>query len=217
MANNSDEPTLLIIDLMILLSRYRSMQVIWRFGRSASEHSFRDEISIRNCSRDNYKNQESIESGERTRRGAVQMHELRNITSPTPLPVQQKKMLSNPKNKTNTSNLLNTWISRCEEQPGYEIYLSSGLTDINRAVRVVRNIHTDVPQLGSNQEEADSRMFLNAAYEDRRQELGVKRVVLWSVASDVAAMCPMYSERLGPGSKIRVCKSISNLKKSIII
>ena len=110
---------------------------------------------------DNYKNQESIKSGKRTRRGAVQMHELRNITSTTPLPVQRTKMLSNPKNKINTANyLLNTWISRCQEQlePGYEIYLSGGFTDINRTVRVVRNCHTDVPQLGSNQEEADSRM-----------------------------------------------------------
>ena len=117
----SDQPTLLIIDLMMLVR-----MVCTDTAQCSSFGDLADQLlstilgmkyQYTAVVGDNYNNQESIKSGERARRGAVQMHELRNITSITPLPVQRTKMLSNPQNKTNTANyLLNTWISRCEEQ-----------------------------------------------------------------------------------------------------
>ena len=110
-----------------------------------------------------YTNVESIKSGERARTGAIQMTEIMNIASVTPLPIQRTKMLSNPKNKSNIADfLLNYWIGICEEQPlpGYEIYFSGGFHDINRAVKVTPGHHIDIPQPGCDHEEADSRMFL---------------------------------------------------------
>ena len=62
---------------------------------------------------DNYKNEESIKSSERARRGNVQMQEIRNPTRVTPLPKQCLKLLSNPKNKADIANfLLSDWIKK---------------------------------------------------------------------------------------------------------
>ena len=42
----------------------------------------------------------------------------------------------------------------------------------------------------SDHEEADSRMFVHIAH--TTQANNVKRVSLWSIDTDVAAMCPKY-------------------------
>ena len=109
----------------------------------------------------------TLTKGERERTGAIQMTEIMNIASVTPLLIQCTKMLSNPKNKANIADfLLNYWIGICEEQPlpGYEIYFSGGFHDINRAVKVTPGHHIDIPQPGCDHEEGDSRTFLNIAW-----------------------------------------------------
>ncbi len=107
-------------------------------------------------------------------------------------------MLSNVKNKANLADfLLRDWIAKLELRlkPAFEVYLAGGFHDINRAVKVVLGGHSEVPELGSDHEEADSRMFIHIAH--GRYKLGVNRVVLWCLDTDVAAMCPRYCRLLG--------------------
>ena len=138
-------------------------------------------------------NEESIKSSERARRGNVQMQEIRNPTRVTPLPKQRLKMLSNPKNKANIANfLLTDWIKKCEKElpERREIYLSGGFHDMKREVKVVLGSQSEIDEFKSDHKEADSRMFLHIAH--TKQVLGVDRVLLWSIDSDVGAMCPRF-------------------------
>jgi len=102
-------------------------------------------------------------------------------------------MLSNPKNKANLANFLfRNWIKQSEErlEPEYELQLGGGFHDPNLAV-IVTQCHTEeVAELTSDHEEVDSWMFLHIAYTAKTKE--IKRVLLWSIDSSVAAMCPIY-------------------------
>ena len=149
---------------------------------------------------DKYTNEESIKCGERSRRSASQMQEIRNPQCLTPLPKQRLKMFSNIKNKANIANvLLNDWIIKREEQlePENVIYLTGGSHDITKAFRVVSGNHSSVPELQSDHEEADPRMFLVVAY--LVETVGVNRVILWSIDSDVASLCSLHCCSLGIG------------------
>ena len=55
--------------------------------------------------------------------------------------------------------------------------------------------HRLVDELTSDHEEADSCMFLHIAH--GVETLHVKWVILWSIDSDVAALCPRYCIQLG--------------------
>ena len=153
---------------------------------------------------DNYTNETSIKSSERARRcgNGVEMQEIRNPGTNTPLPKQRKKMLSNPKNKSNLAHFLMTkWTSpECRQllPVGHQLILAGGFKDPRKVVVCTSTVVTEVPDLASDHEEADSRMFvhINHAF----QTLQPNRVVLWSIDSDVEAICVRYEALAGTGN-----------------
>ena len=147
---------------------------------------------------DDYTKSHSIKGAERSRRGAVEMQEIRNPQRTTTLPRQRKKMFTNIKTKANIANfLMEDWLQQGQErlQGGQQLYLSGGFKDPKRAKVVIRGYEKDVRDLESDQEEADSRIFLNLAY--GKEHLDSDRVIIWSIDTDVAALCPRYCLRLG--------------------
>ena len=54
---------------------------------------------------------------------------------------------------------------------------------MKRVVKVVLGSQSEIEELQSDHEEADSRLFLHIAH--AKQVLGVDRVLLWSIDSDV--------------------------------
>jgi len=102
-------------------------------------------------------------------------------------------MLSNPLNKANMAHfLLTDWTKQCEESlsPGNEVYLAAGFHDSLLAIHFSLGHHDVAEDLMSDHEEADSRMFMHIAH--TTQANNVKRVLLRSIDTDVAAMCPKY-------------------------
>ena len=97
----SSEPTLGVVDLMMLLRMVCTDTMEFKtFGELADKlitTIFGLQYRYTFVVGDNYTNVESIKSGERARRGAIQMTEIRYIAPVTPLPIQRTKMLSNPK------------------------------------------------------------------------------------------------------------------------
>ena len=140
----SNEPTLAVIDLMMLLRMVCTDTLEYQTFGALSDDLLNIILGL-GCKYaavigDNYTNEESIKSSERAHRGNIQMQEIRNPTRVTPLPKQCLKLLSNPKNKANIANfLLTDWIKKCEKElpEGREIYLSGGFHDMKRAVKVV--------------------------------------------------------------------------------
>ena len=135
----------------------------------------------------------SIKSGERPHRGSVLLQEIRNPTRHTPLPKQRQKMLSNTRNKANIADfLMNDWVEQCQEKlpADSKVFLAGGFHDFRKAVEVRGGGHARAEQLESDQEEADSRMFLHVSFVAKKH--GVKRVLLWSIDTDVAVMGPMH-------------------------
>ncbi|MES9881199.1 MAG: hypothetical protein ABW185_10000 [Sedimenticola sp.] len=203
--SETEDQAILIIDLMMLLHMICATATLCKTFGDLSTTMF-DMIVAMGYNYtavvgDSYCNMESIKSGERSRRGPVQMQEIRNPSSETPFPGQKQKYLSNPANKANVADfLLNDWIEKGIRQLPSEkhLYLAGGFKDPQKAVVVTQDSHHRVEELQSDQEEADSRMFLHVQHAVKT--LNVKRVVIWSLDSDVAAMCP------------RVC-SILNVKE----
>jgi len=200
--DQEENPELLVIDLMMLLRMICTEQSDCKtFGNVSGKVA----AVVRGLSfdytalvGDNYQNEESIKSEERARRAHVQMQEIRNPTSETPLPRQTAKFLSNPLNKINLADfvlrdLIDTFINDLPDE--MTVFLCGGFRDPEKAVRVRQNTCEDVESLQSDHEEADSRMFMNIDYAVR--ELQVTSVVLWSLDSDVAAICPRVSLQLG--------------------
>ena len=61
---------------------------------------------------------------------------------------------------------------------------------MKREVKVVLGSQSEIDEFKSDNKEADSRMFLHIAH--TKQVLGVDRVLLWSIDSNVGAMCPRF-------------------------
>ena len=136
----SNEPTLAVIDLMMLLRMVctdtSECQTFGALSDDLLNIIFRLGCKYTAVVGDNCTNEESI----KLRGGNVQMQEIRNPTRVTSLPKQCLKMLSNPKNKANIANfLLTDWIKKCKKKltEGREIYLSGGFHDMKRAIKVV--------------------------------------------------------------------------------
>jgi hypothetical protein len=147
---------------------------------------------------DNYHNDSSIKSEERSRRGVVEMQEIRNPTSMTPIPKQRKKMFTNLKTKANISNfIMEDWADQLKTKlyDDQEVHLAGGFTEPTKAKLMMKGLVRDATQSESDQEEADSRMFLHVAY--GIEYLHPDRVVVWSIGTDVAALCPRYCVILG--------------------
>lgn len=116
---------------------------------------------------DSYANENSIKGGERARRAENAMQEIYNPTLQTPLPKQRKKLLSNPLNKANLANLMMThWAELCSVSDhlpeGHKLYLSGGFKDSHKCVVVQPGeAPQEIPELFSDHEEADSRIFVH--------------------------------------------------------
>ena len=191
----NEHPTLLVIDLMMLLRIICTDKSDCKtFGDISS--NVLSAISGMNYKYTalvghNYQSSESIKSAERTRRGVVQMQEIRNPRKETPLPRQKLKFLSNPANKLNLADYVcrDLEIELQKQLPdNMTVFLGGGFKDPKRAVKVEKNVSARVEALESDHEEADSRMFVHIDHAVK--ELSVKSVVLWSLDSDVAAICP---------------------------
>lgn len=193
--------TLLVIDFMMLLRMVLTDTCdCSTFGELSDKllnivinsHSYTAVVG------DSYQVDKSIKAGERARRGKILMQEIRNPSRDTPLPKQRIKMLSNPRNKANIADFLfQDWVDKCMDrlEDGQYLYLAGGFLDPQRTVLVTRGFQRDVPELKSDQEEADSRMFLHISY--AQNMLKPVRTILWSIDSDVEAMCPRYCILLG--------------------
>ena len=164
----SNEPTLAVIDLMMLLRMVcTDTSECQTFG--ALSDDLLNIILGLGCKYtavvgDNYTNKESIKSSELARRGNVQMQESRNPTRVTPLSKQRLKMLSNPKNKANIVNfLLTDSTKKCKKElpEEREIYLADFM---KREVKGVIGSQSEIEELQSDHQEADSRMFLHIAH-----------------------------------------------------
>ena len=68
------------------------------------------------------------------------------------------------------------------------MFLGGGFKEPTKAVKVKRNSCERETGLESDKEEADSRMFLYIAHAVENHN--VTSIVLWSIDSDVAAICP---------------------------
>ena len=87
---------------------------------------------------------------------------------------------------------MSDWIRKGEaelEQDRY-LYLSGGFSDTKKAVCVTNGRHTEVDTLQSDHEEADSRMFVHIHH--AMETFSPERVVLWSIDTDVAIICPYH-------------------------
>ena len=114
---------------------------------------------------DRYDVEDSIKSGERSRRSQWTAIEIKIQSRETKLPASLKRYLSSGKNKSNLLTfLLSDW---CENLPGQ---LKDGETLIlasqdGSAVKVTKTLNREaIIPLYSDHEEADSRMFVHCEY-----------------------------------------------------
>ena len=140
---------------------------------------------------DQYDVVDSIKGGERARRGQVMMQEIKIQNEQMPLPKQRSKFLSNPRNKANLANFLFTlWQEKCKERlkNGQTLILDGGYTDGKKVVKVNCNEHEVLESFLCDHEEADSRIFFHVAR--ATQTYAPRRIIIWSIDTDVASMCP---------------------------
>ena len=116
------------------------------------------------------------------------MQKIKTVSEHTPLPKQRNKLLSNPENKENICNFVfGQWTVKAAKElalvlsGGYE----EGLTA--KSITCQGKIAIDAP--GSNHEEADSRMFSHIAYAMETYVPERSIMILWSIDTDVAAIC----------------------------
>ena len=122
---------------------------------------------------DRYDVPTSIKMVERTRRNPTMGHRVQIINENTPLPKKWDKYLSNPQNKMDqTSFLSESWISMaCSRLHVGQIFITSGGYHEVRQCQMVKYnpdtgsmAATDVIDLQSNHEEADTRLVLHAVH-----------------------------------------------------
>ncbi len=180
---------------------------------------------------DNYSNPHSIKGGEHARRtlDGDAMQVIHNPTMHTPLPKQRRKMLLNIHNKKTIVNfLMEHWLSNKHNLPvNCILYLSGGFSDPRRVVVCTSNVVREVLELRSDHEEADSRIFVHVA--NAVHYLHPARIVIWSMDTDVLAMCPCYKILLniekmyvktGKGRKIRyipIHDVVNNLPRDLCL
>ena len=141
---------------------------------------------------DRYDVEDSIKSGERSRRSQWKAVEIRVQSRETKLPASLKRYLPSGKNKSNLlSFLLSDW---CEKLPSQ---LKEGQTLIlasqdGSAMKVTNTLHEDEILLKSDHEEADSRMFVHCEYfanQTLDTNTASKRIIIFSPDTDVAVLC----------------------------
>lgn len=136
----------------------------------------------------------SIKNTERSRRGREGQMEIK-ITSPTQLcPRQWKKAMSSGKSKTSLMNFFaQEWATnRFAEKIGERsLYITHGCDCTGITVANEGVVSTLMPDLQSNQEEADTRMFLHALHASSN---GHSRVCIRSSDTDVEVLACYHQE-----------------------
>ena len=108
-------------------------------------------------------------------------------------------MLSNPRNKENIADFLyNDWIDKGKTmlRESQKSVLVGGFRNGRESVILTRDSASMAFDLSSDQEEADSRMFVHVKH--AKVVDNAKRVIIWSIYinTDVAIICPRTVKEL---------------------
>ena len=123
--------------------------------------------------------------------GQVRMQGVKIFSESTPILKQRSKLLSDPKNKQNICNFVfNDWTFKARRllKENEKLTLSGGFKDGQTALQITRHSQASIDALRSDHEEADSRMFAHVSHAMELYSAG--RVIIWSIDTDVAAICP---------------------------
>ena len=147
---------------------------------------------------DFYGNENSIKAFERARRKAADPLMI-NISGPqTTIPKQWSKFMSSSKNKSVLNAFLcKDWTEKCPAliPEGKQFVIGGGSQDNTFAVCIDRQDAIPIPELLSNQEEADTRMLLHANH--CKEICDRIDIVIWSPDTDVAVLCVHFQEKIG--------------------
>ena len=134
---------------------------------------------------DRYDIELSIKSDERKRRSKTHVAERKIISGETKLPSNMQVFLMNLKNKIHIVNfILDDWMKRFQTLLRENQQLVIALLNGNTVV-VGRGMTMD-PNIVSDHEEADSKMFVYAKY---HADHGAKGIIIASPDTDVAVLC----------------------------
>ena len=193
----TDETTLTVIDFMVLVkmictetSKCNSFGDLSDALLKAVMGMFKYGSNV-DVVCDRYDIKDSIKGSERVRRGQVRMQKVKIFSESTPIPKQRSKLLSNPKNKQNICNFVfNDWTVNARQllKENEKLTLSGGFKDGQTALQITRHSQANIDELRSDHEEADSRMFAHVSHAMELYSPG--RVIIWSIDTDVAAICP---------------------------
>ena len=138
----------------------------------------------------------SIKAGERSRSGESAALEVQIGGPSTPVPKQWGKYISNPQNKVNLCDYLTKSLCKLGQErlpENKKLVIGGGLKDGERCVVVTRGQCCDMPDLKSDQEEADTRLLLHAKYASTPET----RIVIHSPDTDVLVLSAAHFDRLG--------------------
>ena len=164
--------TVYIMDGIAVVQMMKSANAA-TFGELAAKYYdfFTSPLSTRKCKSvhvafDQYV-ENSIKSGERSRRGTSSVLEALIRGPHTPVPKQWGKYITNPKNKKYLCDFITN--SMCNPGKGKlpentDLVIGGGFQDGTRCVAITRDAHQDMEELESDHEEADTRMLLHAKH-----------------------------------------------------
>ena len=112
------------------------------------------------------------------------------------MPKQWGKYTSNPQNKGNLCDYLTKSLCKLGQErlpENTKLVIGVGLKDGERCVVVTRGQCCDMPDLKSDQEEADTRLLLRAKYASTPET----RIVIHSPDTDVLVLSAAHFDRLG--------------------
>ncbi|KAK3754209.1 hypothetical protein QZH41_003313 [Actinostola sp. cb2023] len=138
----------------------------------------------------------SIKAGERSRRGASNALEVQIASPSTPVPKQWGKYISNPKNKINLCDYLTKSLCKLGQEKLAEnkaMVIGGGIKDGERCVLITRGNCSDVVDLKSNHEEADTRLLLHVKHVSHAET----RIVIQSPDTDVLVISTAHFDSLG--------------------
>ena len=144
---------------------------------------------------DRYDVSDSIKAAERAKRRTVDMQEIAIHNENTPL--LNKELQSNSRNKANIVEFLyRHWIDKGSEKLTalQKLTLAGGFKDGREAMILTKQSASLSPELHSDHEEADSRMFVHV--EHAKQADSASRIIIWSIDTDVAVICPRIVKAL---------------------
>ena len=167
---SSPNNTVYVIDGMAVIQMLKSANAA-TFGELAVKYYnfFTSAMSSRKCKSvhvvfDQYM-ENSIKSGERSRKGTCSTLEVLIRGPHTPVPKQWNKYITNPKNKTTLCDFItNSMCSLGKGKLPYntKLVVGGGFKDGTRSVVITRDAHYDIEELRCDHEEADTRMLLHA-------------------------------------------------------